>query len=462
MMSDVTPPERKIDIWRCWRKKVPTSHYQENHEDVQTRKSFLQKIDFAGILKHPYLPVALCIYAAYVVHGMGVITIAQNMSYFQARFAIDEAGVSTIISYIGLGRFICLFLFGYVSDRFGRQPMFFTGVIFYVLFFVGLIYAPSIEVACFMAFCAGAANSSFDVCCYPALMESYPKTTGTSVILVKAMISFGQMVYPLLVGFLMVEKIWYGYALVVPAALLLLVFIVILKAPFPPNSSRAPEDQPEPKDMPVLHHKSSLGIEGLCSVLFGFFSFSTFYVVVVWMPRYAQHFANMAEADALRTVSWYSIGSLICVFITASLVKKAVRPVLIMFLYSSIACATALIIFLFPSPLVCNLGSFVIGFTAAGGILQLGVSLMSEFFPKGKATVTGVYMLFSGVANFIIPRITGEISKISIKYIMLFDAALAGITAVLALILLLRFYRNFIIPRIDLRFGEKPFARTPS
>ncbi len=40
-------------------------------------------------------------------------------------------------------------------------------------------------------------------------------------------------------------------------------------------------------------------------------------------------------------------------------------------------------------------------------ILQLGVSVMSEFFPKSKAKVTSIYMMMGGLANFVIPLITG-------------------------------------------------------
>ncbi|EPU7140285.1 MFS transporter, partial [Shigella dysenteriae] len=131
--------------------------------------------------------------------------------------------------------------------------------------------------------------------------------------------------------------------------------------------------------------------------------FSTFYVIVVWMPKYAMAFAGMSEAEALKTISYYSMGSLVCVFIFAALLKKMVRPIWANVFNSALATITAAIIYLYPSPLVCNAGAFIIGFSAAGGILQLGVSVMSEFFPKSKAKVTSIYMMMGGLANFVIP-----------------------------------------------------------
>ncbi|SUH96949.1 transporter [Salmonella enterica subsp. enterica serovar Typhimurium] len=50
-------------------------------------------------------------------------------------------------------------------------------------------------------------------------------------------------------------------------------------------------------------------------------------MIVVWMPKYAMAFAGMAESDALKTISYYSMGSLVCVFIFAALLKKMVRPI---------------------------------------------------------------------------------------------------------------------------------------
>ncbi len=45
-------------------------------------------------------------------------------------------------------------------------------------------------------------------------------------------------------------------------------------------------------------------------------------MIVVWMPKYAMAFAGMSEAEALKTISYYSMGSLVCVFIFAALLKN--------------------------------------------------------------------------------------------------------------------------------------------
>lgn len=76
------------------------------------------------------------------------------------------------------------------------------------------------------------------------------------------------------------------------------------------------------KELPQMNSTPLVWLEGVASVLFGVAAFSTFYVIVVWMPKYAMAFAGMAESDALKTISYYSMGSLVCVFIFAALLKN--------------------------------------------------------------------------------------------------------------------------------------------
>ncbi|MDX5629798.1 MULTISPECIES: MFS transporter [unclassified Brenneria] len=401
----------------------------------------------------PFLLAVIGIYLSYFLHGVSVITLAQNMTPLAEKFNTDNAGIAYVISGIGLGRLISILFFGVISDKFGRRSVIFLGIVLYVLFFFGILLSPNLIVAFVLAFCVGAANAALDTGGYPALMECYPKTSGSAVILVKAMVSFGQMFYPMLVSYLLVSQIWYGYAMIIPGVLFLLVTLLVLKSKFPSQLV----DANIAKDLPQMNSKPLAWLEGVASIVFGVAAFSTFYVIVVWMPKYAMAFGGMGEAEALKTISYYSLGSLVCVFFFAFLLKSMVRPVWANVFNAGLSVITGIVIYLYPSPLVCNVGAFIIGFSAAGGILQLGVSVMSEFFPKSKAKVTGVYMMMGGLANFIIPLITGYLSTIGLQYIILLDVVFASIAFITAIVVFVRYYKVFKIPENDLRFGERFF-----
>lgn len=402
-----------------------------------------------------FLLAAIGIYISYFLHGASVIAIAQNMTSLAEKFSTDAAGIAYIISGIGLGRLITILFFGALSDKFGRRSMILIGLVLYMIFFFGIPYSPNVIVAFCLAFAVGAANSALDTGGYPALIECFPKASSSAVILLKAMVSFGQMLYPMAVSFLIVSNLWFGYAFIIPGAILILITVLVFMSRFPSQTV----DAAVMKELPQMRSTPSFWKEGVIATLFGVAAFSTFYVVAVWMPRYAMAFGGMPEADALKTISYYSIGSLVCVFAFAYLLKSLVRPVWAIVLNSIIACVASLVLYLYPSPLVCNVGAFLIGFSAAGGILQLGVAVMSDFFPASKAKVTSVYMMMGGLANFVIPIATGYLSSISIKYIILLDFGLAVVTLVTGLYLFKRYYDIFSIPAHDIRFGERRFVK---
>ncbi|TKI02924.1 MFS transporter [Martelella alba] len=401
----------------------------------------------------PFLLAVMGIYLSYFLHGVSVITLAQNMTQLATKFGTDSAGIAYLISGIGLGRLISILFFGVISDKFGRRAVILLGIGLYVLFFFGIPASPNLFTAYILAVCVGVANAALDTGAYPALMEAYPKTSGSAVILIKAMVSFGQMLYPLLVGYLLLNKMWYGYGIIVPGILFVLIAALLMKSRFPSQNV----DANLTRDLPQIKRPPLMWLEGAASVVFGVAIFSTFYIIVVWMPKYAMAYAGMSEAEALRTISYYSMGSLVCVFAFALLLKNWVRPVWANVFNSALAVIAGIIIYAYPTPLVCNISAFVIGFSAAGGLLQLGVSVMSEFFPKSKAKVTSVYMLMGGLSNFVIPIITGYLSKIGLNTIILLDVACAAVSLITAIIVFYRYYQVFSIPANDVRVGESVF-----
>lgn len=181
----------------------------------------------------PFLLAVVGIYLSYFLHGVSVITLVQNMTSLAEKFGTDNAGIAYLISGIGLGRLVSILFFGVISDKFGRPSVILLGVSLYILFFFGIPASPNLVVAFGLAVCVCVANAVLDTGGYPELMECYPKTSGSAVILLKAMISFGQMLYPMLVSYLLLSNIWYGYAMIIPGVLFVLVSLLLLKSKFP-------------------------------------------------------------------------------------------------------------------------------------------------------------------------------------------------------------------------------------
>ncbi|MCG0767428.1 MFS transporter [Lactiplantibacillus plantarum] len=74
--------------------------------------------------------------------------------------------------------------------------------------------------------------------------------------------------------------------------------------------------------------------------------------------------------------------------------------------------------------------------------MQLGLTVMSTFFPQGKGTITGAFYTAGSIASFTIPLVTGMMST-NLANIFLFDVIIALIGFVLAVLITVRYYHLF-------------------
>lgn len=385
-----------------------------------------------------YRPLCLSLYLNYFVHGIGVLILAQNMDALAARWG-SLADVMSVIGMLGIGRLIVLFVSGKLSDKYGRKPFVLLGMITYIAFFLGILVSPTTAVACIFGILAGIANSFLDAGTYPALIESYPESASTVTVLLKAFISAGQFLLPLFIGILVMMNAWYGWSFIVAAVILALNFVIMLKMGFPAMNRVGNSDKNDASEAPVEAPKSKWYLEGICFVLYGYISQATFYLISQWLTKYGVAVAQMPDLAARSLMSYYSIGSLACVFFTAFITKKGVRPITLLVVYTLISTLAIGGLYYYPSASLAPILSAVVGFSAAGGVMQLGLVMMTEMFPKGKGTMTGIFYTTGSIASFTIPVVTGYMADSGINSIMGLDAAIALAGFIVACIIYVRY-----------------------
>ena len=385
-----------------------------------------------------YRPLCLSLYLNYFVHGIGVLILAQNMDALAARWG-SLADVMSVIGMLGIGRLIVLFVSGKLSDKHGRKPFVLLGMITYIAFFLGILVSPTTAVACIFGILAGIANSFLDAGTYPALIESYPESASTVTVLLKAFISAGQFLLPLFIGVLVMMNAWYGWSFIVAAVILALNFVIMLKMGFPAMNQVGNSDKNDASEAPVEAPKSKWYLEGICFVLYGYISQATFYLISQWLTKYGVAVAQMPDLAARSLMSYYSIGSLACVFFTAFITKKGVRPITLLVVYTLISTLAIGGLYYYPSASLAPILSAVVGFSAAGGVMQLGLVMMTEMFPKGKGTMTGIFYTTGSIASFTIPVVTGYMADSGINSIMGLDAAIALAGFIVACIIYVRY-----------------------
>lgn len=395
-------------------------------------------------MKNHYLPTAMGLYLNYLVHGMGVILMSLNMASLEQQWQTNAAGVSVVISSLGIGRLSVLFCAGLLSDRFGRRPFIILGMICYLAFFFGILTTHNIIIAYAFGFLAGMANSFLDAGTYPSLMEAFPSSPGTANILIKAFVSGGQFLLPIIISLLVWAELWFGWSFIIAAMIMLVNGVFLLRCSFPPHPGRREKPLPVPeKSLTAEKHRCSL-LDLVSYTLYGYIAMATFYLISQWLAQYGQFVAGMSYTLSIKLLSIYTCGSLLCVLITAPLIRKTVRSTTLLMLYTFISFVALLTVCLYPTVYVVMVFAFVIGFSSAGGVVQIGLTLMAARFPHAKGKATGIYYSAGSIATFTIPLVTAHLSERSIADIMWFDTGIAAVGFLLALFI---GYRS----RLDIR-----------
>lgn len=230
------------------------------------------------LTKNKYMPTALSMYINYFIHGMSCIILAQNIDFLMEQFNTNNAGVSYVISALGLGRLIVLFVSGVLSDKYGRKPFILLGMGTYVLFMGGILISTNVTMAFFFALLAGMANSFMDSGTYPALTECFPKASGSANVAIKAFISAGQFILPWIISFLIANNLYYGWSFIFCIIVFAINGLLILKLPFP-NFKAEPKKENVVEEKVEAKVKANFWIEGICLILIGFTATATFQVI---------------------------------------------------------------------------------------------------------------------------------------------------------------------------------------
>lgn len=396
-------------------------------------------------MKNKYTPTAIALYFNYFVHGMGVIILSQNATALAHQWGTTVTGALAVVSSLGIGRIINLLISGILSDKFGRKPFVQLGIATYFIFFIGILFSPNTIVAYILGILAGMANSFLDTGTYPGLMEIYPNAKGTSNVILKAFISAGQFLLPFIVSGLAAAGMWYGWSFLIPAAILVITFLYFLFGGAFPNSKAAAEadekrEAEEQKDSDS-NVKSNLWIDGTLFIIYGYISQATFYLVSQMLTQYGQQVGHMSQGAAHSLVSWYSLGSIICVLLTAILGKK-ISEIQFVPVYTLGAFVSLLLMWMFPtSAALMGILAFLVGFFAAGGVMQLALTVMADFFPAGKGTVTGFFYTAGSLASFTIPLFIGWIGNM--RNVIFLDVIIALIGFIDTVIIAIRYKKLF-------------------
>lgn len=377
-----------------------------------------------------YRRLSFSLYLNYVVHGFGLLILAQNMAALSRAWNVPIAVVSYVISGVGIGRLLAYLITGYFSDKLSRKFFVYLGMLCYFLFAVGIPFSKSIPLSYFFAILAGVANSALDAGTYTTFVEM-AHGNGRYNVLIKAVASIGEFIIPLLVSLFAHLHAWYGWSFIVMALILVINAFLLLPLKFPKQGVAEAIETVDIKE-------KSKGIKIFTSILFALYGYLSMALMIwytQWITLFGQNTIGFTNIQSHFLLSLYSIGSIVGVILLFILLGKNVSENAIMIAMNIIATASLLAIIVSKNIAFSEIASFMFGFSAASGVMQTGLTAFMRLYPARRGFVTGIFYFFGAMASFTVPIITGLLSKESIKLAFGADIVI-GIVAVIVVTLI--------------------------
>lgn len=385
-----------------------------------------------------FYPTAFALYFSYFILGIALSIMGQFKAEFAQAWgasklpsgAIDVSMVVSVIAAYGLGRLIAYPFAGPVSDKFGRRASGFIGIALYAVFFFGIINVHTLWIAYLMGIINGVANSFLDTCISPSVMEIFPNSASIANLFTKFAITVAQFLLPFVIGLVASANMSYKVIFIACGILMVIDAIMILILPFPQqNQAPAKEAKTEKKGK---HH---LSVAAIASILIGFTSSTTF---MIWLNCNQELGKSYGVSNPSILQSFYAVGATIAVLLTAQLIHKGIKETTILIVYPSISVVMLLLCYLIQNPFILYVGSFVIGYAAAGGVLQLATSTTIGFFPSSKGLATSLVMIASSIANYVVLSGAAYLTKVTgadaPRMIILLNIVITIIVILLAII----------------------------
>ena len=272
-------------------------------------------------------------------------------------------------------------------------------------------------------------NSFLDTSITPSCMEIFKEKGTITNIFTKLAISIAQFLLPFAIGFVAAHELPFRTIFIATAVIIIADGVLLAFLPFPPFEKVVKVKGQKGEKM----HFTPAAIVLVC---LGFTTSTTF---MLWMNCNQELGTLYGLADPSKIQSFYSVGIVVALFVSAALLKQNVEPAKILVIYPCVALATLAAIYFIQKPVMCLAGGFLLGFFAAGGVLQLMTAVANEMFPRNRGVITSIVMISSSVANYIVISVAGVLTRVGgvngPRLVVLFNMAVTLVGILLAVYL---------------------------
>lgn len=217
---------------------------------------------------------------------------------------------------------------------------------------------------------------------------------------------------------------------IVSGIVIAILGVLAIFAPFPSSSQSG-------KSESFLDNlkNANFSLESIALILIGFTSTATFQLWLNCAQTFGKEIAGIPSETVSVMQTYYSAGTLVALFVTSVLITKF-KQVRFLVIYPAISVVMLVFVYLLKTPMICYIGAFVIGYSAAGGVLQMATATVNDLFPKIKGTITSLVMIASSLCNY---TILSAASKMTAGNVIVMNIVITVIGVLLALFVNMRY-----------------------
>ena len=183
----------------------------------------------------------------------------------------------------------------------------------------------------------------------------------------------------------------------------------------------------------------AIGILGVLAIfapiLIGFTSTAIFQLWLTCAQTFGKEIAGIPSESVSMMQTYYSAGTMVALVVTSLLITKF-KQVRFLVIYPAISVVMLVLVYLVKTPMICFVGAFVIGYAAAGGVLQMATATENDLFPNIKGIITSLIMIASSLCNY---TILSAAAKMSSMQVIMMNIVITVIGVLLAVFVNVRY-----------------------
>lgn len=178
---------------------------------------------------------------------------------------------------------------------------------------------------------------------------------------------------------------------------------------------------------------ANFSVESIALILIT--SIATFQLWLNCAQTFGKEIAGIPSASVSMMQTYYSAGAMVALVVTSLLITKF-KQVRFLVIYPAISVVMLVLVYLVKTPMICFVGVFVIGYAAAGGVLQMATATVNDLSPNIKGIITSLVMTASSLCNY---TILSAAAKMSSMQVIMMNIVITVIGVLLAVFVNVRY-----------------------